>query len=306
MSIPGVERILVTGAAGMIGRSVLWNLRDTAVATTALVLSDPGDLTADRVVVGSASDRRTVEDALDQVDAVIHLAALASPSLGTPEQVFVGNTSATFTVLDAAGAAGVRRISLASSVNALGLRFTPVPGAAPEYLPLDADAVTYAADPYSMSKWVDESTARALQRRYGFDVVALRYPLVGGLGDVPELDSRLEEMTRPMAADPASGAPDLWSYLETRDAGRAAIEALQPRLCGAHVVYVAAPSTYVPIPTEDLLDKHWPQVSRARPFPGTSVPLDLDPAESLFGFRARYALGHEHCGPEQLSQAVQQ
>ncbi|HEY1175377.1 MAG TPA: NAD(P)-dependent oxidoreductase, partial [Phytomonospora sp.] len=145
------ERVLVTGAAGLIGRAATWYLARRGVAVTGLVLSDPGDLAVDRVVVGSAGDRASVEKALDGADAVIHLAALPAPSLGTPEEVFCGNTSATFTVLDAAGAAGVRHAVIAGSVNYLGYLFSPVPGQTFPSLPVDARTPSVAADPYSLS-----------------------------------------------------------------------------------------------------------------------------------------------------------
>lgn len=185
------EHVLVTGAAGLIGRAATRHFRRLGVDITGLVLDDPGDLKVDRVVVGSAFDRAAVEEALDGVNAVVHLAAIPAPTLGTADEVFAGNTAATFTVLDAAGERGVQRAAIASSINALGYPYSPVADARPEYLPVDEDLPTKAADPYSLSKVVDEATAAAMARRYGMNVVALRFPFVGGLGEVDELDSRL-------------------------------------------------------------------------------------------------------------------
>ncbi|TDE99140.1 NAD(P)-dependent oxidoreductase [Occultella glacieicola] len=278
---------MVTGAGGTIGRAVLWALRRAGVASTALVLDDPGDLDTDRVVIGSATDRDRVSEALDGADAVVHLAARAAPHLGSGEEVFVGNTAATFTVLDAAGRAGVRRAAIASSINALGLRYSPVP-AAPAYLPLDVELPTVAADPYSLSKRVDEETARAMHRAHGMDVVALRYPMTGGLGLEPGLGDSLVPAIEQLRADPAAGALDLWSYLEVRDAARATLAGLSPRRRGAHAMLVAAPTTFLSEPTEALLDRYWPGVPRRRPMPGHAVPIDLRPARELLGFEAEH------------------
>ncbi|SEE95024.1 Nucleoside-diphosphate-sugar epimerase [Ruania alba] len=282
--------MLVTGAAGLIGRGVLHQLDRSGIAATALVLADPGDLPVDRIVVGSATDPSAVAEALTGADAVIHLAAIPAPDLASAPEVFGMNTRATYTVLDAAGAAGIRRISIASSINALGIRFSPDPAATPPTLPLSAESATIAADAYSVSKWADEFTAAALSRAYGFDVVALRLPLVGGLGEVPELDDRLLGDAAEIAADPSLGASDLWLYLETRDAAAAMIAALSPRQPGAHVLHVAAPEVSVPYPTESLLDRYWPQVPRRRRFPGREAPVDLLAAERLIGFTARHTL----------------
>ncbi|WP_163541760.1 NAD-dependent epimerase/dehydratase family protein [Occultella kanbiaonis] len=286
------RHVLVTGAAGTIGRGVLWALRRAGIASTVLVLDDPGDLDADRVVLGTATDRDRVRDALDGADAVVHLAALAAPHLGTADAVFGGNTAATFTVLDAAGRAGVRRAAIASSINALGVLYSPVP-AAPAYFPLEVEMPTAAADPYSLSKRVDEEIARAMHRAYGMDVIALRYPMTGGLGEEPGLGDRLLGGIANGRANPAAVAADGWSYLEVRDAARAALAALSPRRRGAFAVHVAAPTTYLAEPTEAALDRYWPGVPRRRPIPGRDVPIDLRPAQDLLGFNAEHVVDPE-------------
>ena len=285
-----VDHVLITGAAGMIGRAAVLRFRGLGVGITALVLDDPGDLGVDRVVVGSAADRRVVDDALEGVDAVVHLAAIPAPALGTPDEVFAGNTAATFAVLDAAGERGVRTAAIASSINALGLGWSPLPQVRPAYVPLDERLPTQAADPYSLSKYVDEATADAMARRHGMTVVSLRLPFVGGLGEVRELDDRLPKHAAEVTADPASGARDLWLYLETRDAARALELAVRVREPGSHVVFAAAPRTIVPYPTEDLLDAYYPAVPRRRPSPGRTAPVDLTRAERLLGFTARHLL----------------
>src|SRR3954454_16107149 len=96
------SRVLVTGAGGRIGRAVRDALAAAGIAAHALVLDDPGDLPADAVFTGSADDPSVVRAALAGVDGVIHLAALATPTLGPALEVFGGNVRATFAVLDEA------------------------------------------------------------------------------------------------------------------------------------------------------------------------------------------------------------
>jgi nucleoside-diphosphate-sugar epimerase len=289
-SVEPVKRALVTGAAGMIGRATTRHLRSLGHAVTALVLDDPGDLKADRVVVGNAGDRAVVEEALDGVDAVIHLAAIPAPMLGTADEVFAGNTAATFAVLDAAGERGIRRAAIASSINALGYGWSPLERPCPEYLPLDEALPTQAADPYSLSKVADEATAAAMHRRYGMTVVALRLPFVGSLTTDDGGDGRLPGHAAQVTASPGLGARDLWLYLETRDAARAMEHALRVTQPGAHVAFVAAPRSIAPYSTEDLLDRYYPEVTRRRPMPGRSAAVDLSRAERILGFTAAYLL----------------
>lgn len=278
-----MKRVLVTGAAGRIGRAVLDLLASRGIEATALVLEDPGSLAASRVVVGDAGDPAAVRSALAEVDAVIHLAARPAPTSGTPLEVFAGNTRATFVVLEEAGSAGVRRAVVASSCSANGLRWTREV-VLPAYLPVDEQLPDAVEDPYALSKQTDELTATMMARRHGLTVVALRYPYVGGV------EERLAAHARDLTRDPARGVRDLWSYLDVRDAARAALGALSVGDGGAHVALVAAPETLVPYPTADLLRRFLPGVPVRRPLPGRAVPVDTAAATRLFGFTARYPL----------------
>lgn len=271
----------MTGAAGRIGRGVLDVLARESMAATALVLDDPGDLRADRVVVGDARSTGVVARALEGADGVVHLAAIPTPLDDPAEVVFGTNTLSTFTVLDAAGRAGVRRAVIASSQAASGTAFAEQ-DLHPAYVPVDNDTPDQAADPYALSKRTDELTADMVARRYGMPVVALRYPYVGGL------DERLRGFADAVAQDPGIAARSLWAYLETRDAAEAAWLALLCPADGAVVIHVAAPETLVPVPTAELLRRYHPDVPLRRPIEGREVPYDLTVAEQVLGFRARH------------------
>ena len=274
-------RVLVTGAAGLVGSATLELLAAEEIAATALVLEPPGrELPADRVIVGDATDPAVVAGALRDADAVIHLAAIPTPLSDPGERVFAVNTLATFTVLDQAGRAGIRRAAIASSYAIRGLPFAARPLTMP-YLPIDTALPLQITDPYALSKRVDEETAAMAHRRYGMTVVALRLPFVG------TADDRLPWGARRYAEDPESGAADVWSYLDVRDAARALLASLDPARPGNHVVYVAAPETLSPYPTEQLLGRYHSGVPRPA-YSGRTVPIDLEPAVDLLGFRARH------------------
>ncbi|HEX6358588.1 NAD(P)-dependent oxidoreductase [Actinophytocola sp.] len=272
------SRVLVTGAAGRLGSEVLRVLAAQGAAVVGLDRVDPGGV--ETFFTGSAADTALVAEAMRGVDAVIHLAAIPRPTLGTPEEVFVGNTAATFVVLDQAARAGVRQAVIASSLSIIGLPFSPTP-AVPHYVPVDEAMPFQIADPYALSKQADEATAAMVARRDGMAVVALRFPMLG------ELDF-LAENAELFRVDPGAGAPSLWGYLDMRDAATACWLGVTAEVSGAHALYLAAPDTLSPYPTEELVDRYLPGTPRHAPLPGRTVPIDTSAAQALLGFTARH------------------
>ncbi len=282
MSHGSVSRVLVTGAAGRLGRATLDLLATQGIAATGLDRVAPeAGLPVERLIVGEVTDPDTVRDALREVDAVLHFAAIPDPFLDTPENVFGRNTQATFVVLEMAAQAGIRRAVLASSQSALGFAFAEPP-VRPCYLPIDHAHPLLVADPYALSKQVDEATGEMMARRYGMTVAALRFPFLGGLGD------RLVTQAETYRTDPAAGARSLWAYLEDRDAAMSAWLALTVELAGYHVFTVANPQTLAARDTEELLDEFFPEVPRRRTLPGRSVPWDVSAATETLGFQPQY------------------
>ncbi|GAA3540801.1 NAD(P)-dependent oxidoreductase [Kribbella ginsengisoli] len=276
------RRVLVTGAAGRIGLVTTRHLTELGALVTAMELVEHDELKADRIVIGDTRSEDDVAKALDGVDTVVHLAALAHPSAGTPYEVYTTNVVSTFNVLAQAGAAGIKRAVVASSINAFGVPFNPA-DIRPAYYPLDEKIPADVADWYSLSKQNDENTCRMAWRRWGIDVVAFRFPHVNSA-------EVLERVANGFVEDPAPGVREGWSYLDTRDAAYAIELGLTAKLSGAHVFFAAASTTNAPYETEALLDKYAPGVPRLRRFVGREVPIDLTAIRTVLGFQARHEL----------------
>lgn len=276
------KRVLVTGGAGLIGRATVDLLHDHGAVVTTLSIKEEPELSADRVLIGDTRLEPDVADALDGVEAVVHLAALPHPRAGTPYEVHSTNVVSTFNVLAQAGQRGIRRAVIASSINAFGIPMNSH-DVAPAYFPIDAAIPADLDDWYSLSKATDELTAGMAHRHWGIDVVALRFPHVNR----HEALTRMSEVHR---ENPAHGMREAWSYLDVRDAARAILLGLTAELSGMHRLFLAADNTLASYRTEDLLDAFAPGVLRLRRFVGREVPMDLGPVRTLLGFRAQHEL----------------
>jgi nucleoside-diphosphate-sugar epimerase len=275
-------RVLVTGAAGKIGSATTRYLVERGIAVTALSIAGPFPPEADRTVIADATSPEGFARAFDDVDAVAHLAAIPHPNLGTPYEVFRTNVLSTFTVLSEAGERGVKRAVIASSINALGFplnRHRPLPA----YFPFDEDMPTDPEDAYSLSKLVDETTIRMVSRRWGMDIVALRFPFVGD-------DERLADHAARVRSDPAGYMREGWSYLDERDAARAIYLALTAPVSGTEVIAVAAADTFLDEPTAELIARFAPGVPVRRALVGGASAIDTRRAETILGFVPKHAI----------------
>jgi uronate dehydrogenase len=162
------RRILLTGAAGEIGTALRaglagpgTSLRLLDVAT--LPASTPGEQV--ELVQASVTDPDALRLAAEGVDAVVHLAALLGGH-GWRDYLEV-NVHGTFVLLEAARAAGVRRVVLASSHHAAG--FHPLAdGVARDYLFPRPDSL------YGVTKVAMEGLGSLYHDRYGMDVICVR------------------------------------------------------------------------------------------------------------------------------------
>ena len=172
-----MSRVLVTGGAGLIGSHIADLLvRDGAEV---LVLDDfsrgrPENLAwakahgTLRVIDGDLRDRATVTAAMAGIDLVFHQAAIRITQCAEqPRLALEVLVDGTFNVVEAAVAAGVRRIVAASSASIYGLASEfPTPETHP---PWD-DRTLYGA-----SKLFSEGLLRSFRDTHGLDYVALRY-----------------------------------------------------------------------------------------------------------------------------------
>jgi UDP-glucose 4-epimerase len=164
--------VLVTGAAGTLGREAVAHLRSIGWRVRAhdLVPLDPAQ--ADEVVTGDLRDAEHVRSLVDGMSGVVHAAAIPSPR-PDEQAVFTNNVMSAYQVLDASGRGGVPRIVYVSSLSALGFAYSEH-GASPESVPVTETHPSVAEDVYGLSKYLGEQIAHTTALRWGGTVVNLR------------------------------------------------------------------------------------------------------------------------------------
>jgi nucleoside-diphosphate-sugar epimerase len=273
--------VLVTGAAGGIGSVVARRLADRGWGVRALDRRrDPDGAEGLDWRVGDLADAAFARSAVEGVTAVAHLAAIPSPWGHPDEQVYVGNVAATFAVLNAAGAAGIRRAVIASSVSIYGLAWSEQEQEAPE-IPLSETSELLIADPYALSKQADEACAEMVHRRFGIDVLALRFPNVSG-------SENIAARSAAVLRDPTEAHRELWAYLHLEDAARAVELSLTAEVSGAVAVNVVAPDALGGVDVAALASRFHPGAVCRIPAGGSVTGYTTDRAERLLGFTAEH------------------
>ena len=171
-------RFLVTGGAGTIGSTVVDRLVEAGAAKVVVLdnlvrgrLANLGPaLDSGRVelVEGDIRDRDLVGLLTRGSDAVFHLAAIRITQCA--EEPRLANevlVDGTFNVVEAAAAAGVRKVVASSSASVYGLATS---------FPTAEDHHPYANDTiYGAAKAYNEALLRSFHAMQGLDYVALRY-----------------------------------------------------------------------------------------------------------------------------------
>lgn len=164
-------KVLVTGATGMIGSAVCRHLASAGLSVRAAVRSQPVDVTgaSEIATTGNLSGETDWRPALEEIDAVVHIAGLAHvPSREAAEQLRTTNDEATARLVRDASAAGVGRFVFLSTVKVNGEN-SPPSGFTEKDPPAPADA-------YAISK----ARAEEHVRESKLDFTIVRTPLVYG------------------------------------------------------------------------------------------------------------------------------
>jgi nucleoside-diphosphate-sugar epimerase len=231
-----------------------------------------------RLLRADMMDFGQVVTALQGADLVLHLAAIPHPRTDPMHVVFNTNVMSTWNVLQAAEVLDIKKLVLASSVNAIGAIFSAklVP---PLYFPIDEEHPTRAEDPYALSKWVGEQIADGFARRRRVQIASFRLHWMIG----PET---MEQVAAHPHADALPRAGDFWGYIDQRDCARAYRLALEAEWEGHEAFFINAKDTTLSLPTKVAIEQCYPGVPFKRKLDKYEMPIDCSKAKHFFGWEA--------------------
>ena len=163
--------ILITGAFGFLGGRLAQHLLSQFPAETRVVLASRRRVAApswlpQADVAGDIDSPGALEQALDQVDAVVHLAGMnAQDCAADPAGALASTGAATARLVAAARRRGVRRVIYLSSAHVYG---SPLTGSISE------DTTPAPAHPYATSHLAGEALGRAAHQRGDLTGIVVR------------------------------------------------------------------------------------------------------------------------------------
>ncbi len=175
--------VTITGGAGFIGSNLAHALTQHPKFTEVRVLDNfstgyrenLADLTTITLIEGDILNPADLDKAFQDVDAIVHLAALPSVprSVKNPLATHHANATGTLQVLEAARRTGTPHVIAASSSSVYGA--TPT-------LPKHEALPTAPMSPYAVSKLATEAYLTAYHHSYGLPVLPFRFFNVYGPG----------------------------------------------------------------------------------------------------------------------------
>jgi uronate dehydrogenase len=180
-----MEKILVTGAAGDIGRRLRKLLKGVYRNIRWSDLRKPGELAADEAFVqADLANYAEVENIVAGVEGIVHLGGFSVE--GPWETILSANIIGCYNLFEAAYRNGVKRVVFASSNHAVGFY--------PRRQRIGVDLRVRPDSRYGVSKAFGEALGALYANKHGLRVTCLR---IGNVGDAPIDERRLAIWLKP-------------------------------------------------------------------------------------------------------------
>ena len=215
-------KVCVTGAAGFIGRHVCAELYRRGHTVRAM------DVTPCSLAQGVwiPADITKPLDRIPDLDAVIHLAAVANPREcdANPTKAFDVNVNGTHQVLKMALESGAKRVVFSSTAHVYGI--------SPHYLPTPETHPLWLQNNYTLTKILGEQLCQLYHENHGLSYAALRLYNAYGPGQaqgyfIPDM------LAKAKGGDfKVQGANTTKDWVHISDVAQAFVRALETQFVG--------------------------------------------------------------------------
>lgn len=281
-------KILITGAAGLIGKEVTKGLVAAGhdVLATDLVKDDLSP--AQKFVVGDLLSADFISQLDFRCDAIVHLGSIPRPGIASDETVLHNNVIGTYHVFASAVENNVPLVIYASSLSIYGFAWSS--GTSPDYVPVDEKHPLHHYESYALSKEINERSADMWANRSKTAFVGLRIPHTHTHSTFAEMAQKMREGDEAIIEQ---GAKIFWAYLDLRDAVQGILTVINKGAKGSKTYNFAAPDTYAPKPTREMMAEFHPTSKIASSISGYDSIIDCSQWNADFGYEPQYLLDRE-------------
>jgi len=286
-------RVLVTGAAGLLGGEVCRLLHESGMSVTATDLSVRDGLPV-RITVADLLDREGCYRLLEGMDAVVHCGNHPRPGICNVQRLYSENLTININVLQAAAELKTGKMIFASTIQVIagdrrGRENEPLPPSELPYLPIDGDIPPNPGNPYALSKAATEDALRYYARHAGMSCVAIRFPMLPH----PRWQSFARMSPHKFHPRGPSMLDEGFAYLMLGEAATLVQAVLNTDLPGFRVYQPAAANPMLRKPIRDIIAEFYPNVPLRQPAKGLSTLVDTSRITHETGWRALHDIYEE-------------
>jgi UDP-glucose 4-epimerase len=274
-------RVVVTGAAGFLGRHIARRFRDEGWEVTGF---DVASVEEDgiRSTQGDLTDANSVEQVVEKHDVVAHVGAIGDVYLA-------GDQPSLAAEVNVLGTANVAEVAVRHGARVVYASTWEVYGH-PRYQPIDEEHPTMPDHPYSITKLAGESLLLSAADLRSLSAVALRLGTAYGSGLRPNSVFRIF-IDRARKGEPITIQGDGSQgrqFTHASDVAEAFLKAAQSEISGVALNIVAPDTVSVRELAEKVVERFPTELTFGEPRPGDVPPalVSADRANELLGWKA--------------------
>jgi len=289
-------KVLVTGAAGLLGKCVCERLAAEGIEFRAIDRVGNNDASFPIDIV-DLLEKDDLSSLLEGMDVLAHFANHTNWDGESPLEVYNENTRMNMNIFQAAANAGCKRIVFSSSVQVLDGQL-PVKDRSQHpkflpYIPIDSDMPAIPRNTYALSKQAAENALAYFSATEGLTCVAFRFPLL--------IDGRTLATAVKNGGMYRGNCYDGFTYLPVDSGAEVVVKAMKAKIQGYRCYFVAAKDNLEQRPAQEIIEEELSHLPCSRPIKNMDTLVDCAKVEAELGWEQPRSLTesyHKYYGNE--------